>query len=184
MHTSILTGCFLIFLCFSNVVTAYYTTKMYYYYCLLLLGLAYWVVKRSILSLEQRKFARKKGCQPCRRIPQRERLIGYDLYQQEVTLAREGQSLQAAQNRFRLFGDTFSGVVMGQFFITTVDPENVKALLSSQFSDFDSGKKSLFGPFIGDSMLTTDGTLWKHSRVRSSPPQFYHEDFSILIHFL
>ncbi|KAL6697041.1 cytochrome P450 [Trichoderma pleuroticola] len=142
---------------------------MYYYYYLLLLGLAYWVVKRSILSLEQRKFARQKGCQPCRRIPQRERIIGYDLYRQEVALAREGRSLQAAQNRFRLFGDTFSGVVMGQFFITTIDPENVKALLSSQFSDFDSGKKGLFGPFIGDSMLTTDGTLWKHSRALVRP---------------
>ncbi|UKZ76828.1 hypothetical protein TrVFT333_004543 [Trichoderma virens FT-333] len=53
---------------------------------------------------------------------------------------------------------------MGQLFISTIDPENVKALLSTQFNDFDSGKKSLFGPFIGDSMLTTDGALWKHSR--------------------
>jgi hypothetical protein len=137
---------------------------MYYYY-LFLLGLAYWVVRRLVLSLEQRKFSDKNGCQPCRRMPQRERLIGYGLYRQEVALARQGQSLQAAQDRFRRFGDTFSGVVMGQFFITTIDPENIKALLSSQFSDFDSGKKSLFGPFIGDSMLTTDGALWKHSRV-------------------
>ncbi|RFU74921.1 hypothetical protein TARUN_7339 [Trichoderma arundinaceum] len=84
-------------------------------------------------------------------------------------MARQGRTLQTAQNRFRLFGHTFSGVVMGQYFITTIDPENVKALLSSQFSDFNSGKKSLFGPFIGDSMLTTDGTLWKHSRALVRP---------------
>ncbi|KAL7781927.1 cytochrome P450 [Trichoderma afarasin] len=142
---------------------------MYYYYYLLLLGLAYWAVQRLIVSLEQRKFARKNGCQPCQRIPQKERLIGYGLYRQEVALAREGRSLQEAQNRFQLFGDTFSGVVMGQFFISTIDPENVKALLSSQFSDFDSGKKGLFGPFIGDSMLTTDGALWKHSRALVRP---------------
>lgn len=144
-----------------------------YLFILLLSGLAYWVITRFTTSLEQRKFAYANACQPCRRLPQRERLIGYHLYRQDVAMARLGRSLQTAQHRFRLFGHTFSGVVMGQFFITTIDPENVKALLSSQFSDFDSGKKSLFGPFIGDSMLTTDGTLWKHSRVRINPAIFH-----------
>lgn len=140
-----------------------------YLYFLPLSLLAYWAVKQIINFFEQRKFSLDNGCLPCRRMPQRERLIGYHLYKQDVAMARQGRSLQTAQNRFRLFGHTFSGVVMGQSFITTIDPENVKALLSSQFSDFNSGKKSLFGPFIGDSMLTTDGAMWKNSRVRSSP---------------
>ncbi|KAH6603733.1 hypothetical protein Trco_008508 [Trichoderma cornu-damae] len=97
-------------------------------------------------------------------------------------MAGQGRSLQTAQNRFQLFGHTFSGVVMGQFFITTIDPENVKALLLSRFSDFDSGKKSLFGPFIGDSILTTDGAIWKHSRalVRPHLRKDLIEDFSKL----
>lgn len=135
--------------------------------------LAYWITKRVVASTKDRSFARKAGCQPCARLPQRERIIGYSLFQQDAAIARQGRSLQAAQDRFRLFGDTFSGVILGQLFISTIDPENAKALLSSQFGDFDSGKKGLFGPFLGDSILTTDGAPWKHSRVHTDPSSLW-----------
>ncbi|KAL6872288.1 cytochrome P450 [Trichoderma longibrachiatum] len=135
-----------------------------YSYILAISILAYWIVKRVVASTEERIVARKNACQPCARLPQRERVIGFSLFKQDAAAAREGKSLQTAQDRFRSLGDTFSGVILGQFFISTIDPENAKALLSSQFGHFDSGKKALFGPFLGHSMLTTDGAPWKHSR--------------------
>lgn len=141
-----------------------------YSYILAISILAYWIVKRVVASTEERIVARKNACQPCARLPQRERVIGFSLFKQDAAAAREGKSLQTAQDRFRSLGDTFSGVILGQFFISTIDPENAKALLSSQFGHFDSGKKALFGPFLGHSMLTTDGAPWKHSRVHSYTP--------------
>jgi hypothetical protein len=142
---------------------------MYFFLLSLSSILAYWIIKTAVSSNKDRLYARRKACQPCARLPQTERVIGYSLFKQDATIARQGRSLQTAQDRFRLLGDTFSGVILGQFFISTIDPENAKALLSSQFADFDSGKKALFGPFLGDSMLTTDGALWKHSRVHNHP---------------
>lgn len=50
--------------------------------------------------------------------------------------------------------------------IITDDPENIKAILTSQFADF--GKGELFHrewyDFLGDSIFTTDGDMWAASR--------------------
>ena len=53
-----------------------------------------------------------------------------------------------------------------QRFIFTADPENVKAILATQFQDY--GKGELFHQdwkeFLGDSIFTTDGKKWYDSR--------------------
>ncbi|KAJ6008330.1 hypothetical protein N7540_012306 [Penicillium herquei] len=50
--------------------------------------------------------------------------------------------------------------------VMTVDPENIKALLTGQFADY--GKGELFHrewkEFLGDSIFATDGELWSRSR--------------------
>ncbi|KAI1657909.1 cytochrome P450 [Daldinia decipiens] len=50
--------------------------------------------------------------------------------------------------------------------ILTRDPEHVKVVLTTQFSDFGKGEKfhDLWRPFLGDSIFTTDGQLWHDSR--------------------
>lgn len=50
--------------------------------------------------------------------------------------------------------------------ILTRDPEHVKAVLTTQFSDFGKGEEfhDLWRPFLGDSIFTTDGQLWHDSR--------------------
>ena len=58
-------------------------------------------------------------------------------------------------------------------FIFTADPENVKAILATQFGDY--GKGELFHEdwkhFLGDSIFTTDGAAWHASR-QILRPQF------------
>ncbi|KAI0161147.1 cytochrome P450 monooxygenase CYP539B5 [Hypoxylon sp. FL1284] len=51
-------------------------------------------------------------------------------------------------------------------YILTRDPEHIKAMLTSQFSDFGKGPRfhDLWRPFLGDSIFTTDGQLWHDSR--------------------
>ncbi|KAI1092701.1 cytochrome P450 monooxygenase CYP539B5 [Rostrohypoxylon terebratum] len=50
--------------------------------------------------------------------------------------------------------------------IFTRDPEHIKAVLASQFSDYGKGPRfhELWRPFLGDSIFTTDGKLWHDSR--------------------
>lgn len=50
--------------------------------------------------------------------------------------------------------------------ILTVDPENIKALLTGQFADYGKGESFHrdWKEFLGDSIFTTDGELWSRSR--------------------
>jgi cytochrome P450 len=50
--------------------------------------------------------------------------------------------------------------------IFTIDPENIKALLTGQFNDFGKGQTfhQEWREFLGDSIFATDGELWSASR--------------------
>lgn len=53
-----------------------------------------------------------------------------------------------------------------QRFIFTADPENVKAILATQFQDYGKGEPfhQDWKEFLGDSIFTTDGKKWHDSR--------------------
>ena len=53
-----------------------------------------------------------------------------------------------------------------QRFIFTADPENIKAVLATQFEDYGKGETfhEDWKDFLGDSIFTTDGEEWKNSR--------------------
>jgi cytochrome P450 len=74
--------------------------------------------------------------------------------------------------------------VAGRRFVFTIDPENVKALLATQFNDY--GKSEIFHrdwkDFLGDSIFTTDGELWHNSR-QLIRPQFIKDRVSDLAIF-
>ena len=57
--------------------------------------------------------------------------------------------------------------------IFTADPENIKAILATQFQDFGKGRQfhEDWKPFLGDSIFTTDGQQWHDSR-QLIRPQF------------
>lgn len=50
--------------------------------------------------------------------------------------------------------------------IITIDPENIKAILTGQFHDFGKGESfhQEWREFLGDSIFATDGELWFTSR--------------------
>ena len=99
-------------------------------------------------------------------MPQSERIIGYGNFKQQTEAFKAKTLLPDGLRRFERFGDTFSVVTMGQKIWITRDPENVKAMLATNFKDFGIGRrfKSL-GAFLGQGIFTSDGALWEHSRV-------------------
>ncbi|RYP14235.1 hypothetical protein DL765_006515 [Monosporascus sp. GIB2] len=56
--------------------------------------------------------------------------------------------------------------VLGSRFVITADPENIKAILATQFDDFGKGEPfhREWHEFLGDSIFTTDGHKWHASR--------------------
>lgn len=71
--------------------------------------------------------------------------------------------------------------VLGRRIIFTADPENIKAVLATQFSDYGKGEPfhREWKEFLGDSIFTTDGPAWHASR-QLLRPQFSRERISDL----
>lgn len=65
--------------------------------------------------------------------------------------------------------------------IFTADPENIKAILATQFQDFGKGKifHREWSEFLGDSIFVTDGQMWHTSR-QLLRPQFIRDRISHL----
>ena len=62
-----------------------------------------------------------------------------------------------------------AGTVRIEFFgvtgFFTTDPENVEAILSTQFEDYDLGSRRLAtSPVLGEGIFSQDGPAWKQSR--------------------
>lgn len=56
--------------------------------------------------------------------------------------------------------------MLGLRSVSTADPENIKAMLTTQFQDFGKGEpfRLQWREFLGDSIFTTDGLQWHDSR--------------------
>ncbi len=78
-------------------------------------------------------------------------------------------------------GWTAESRLMNRRLVFTADPENIKAILATQFGDFGKGQPfhEEWKDFLGDSIFTTDGDLWHGSR-QLIRPQFIKDRVSDL----
>ncbi|KAF2267432.1 cytochrome P450 [Lojkania enalia] len=69
----------------------------------------------------------------------------------------------------------------GERVILTAEPENIKAILATQFKDYGKGEnfRKDFYDFLGNGIFTTDGELWHNSR-QLIRPQFIKDRLSDL----
>ncbi|KAG5929428.1 hypothetical protein E4U42_005895 [Claviceps africana] len=66
---------------------------------------------------------------------------------------------------------TVEARILNERVIFTVDPDNIKAILATQFSDYGKGESfhDEWHEFLGDSIFATDGALWQNSRQMLRP---------------
>ncbi|TGO18736.1 hypothetical protein BTUL_0008g01210 [Botrytis tulipae] len=83
------------------------------------------------------------------------------------------------QRNVEQFGITFKYSIMNTSSLFTVDPKNVKAILATQFDDFDLGPMRIgaFWPMLGKGIFTQDGHEWKVTRDMMRP-QFNRDQMS------
>jgi hypothetical protein len=127
---------------------------------------AYYVISKLVAYIEAVRFSRAHGCKPVPKLAQSETIVGWGLAQ-ELNKNRANKTLlESGRKRFIENGDTFQLTVMGQTFLTTNDPENIKTLLATNFKDFGIGHRlKSMGALFGSGIFTTDGAQWEHSRV-------------------
>jgi hypothetical protein len=118
-------------------------------------------------SIQYYRYSKAHGCQEPPAMPQLERILGYDRFKHQVAMAKAKQILPDIHRRFEDMGvDTFTVVSVGKKFWVTRDPENIKAILATNFKDFGIGQRfQSMGALLGQGIFTSDGGLWEHSRV-------------------
>lgn len=148
----------------------------------LLLIVAYYIISTVRLLNENRKI-RSLGA----RAPIRPTYLpfGLDFVYEAVKYARENRTLAFWEKSFSRSPEdhnyTLEFRTTGQRVIFTADPENIKAILATQFADYGKGEQfnKDWHDFLGDSIFTTDGERWHNSR-QLIRPQFIRDRLSDL----
>ncbi|KAL6721777.1 hypothetical protein ACLMJK_000882 [Lecanora helva] len=115
----------------------------------------------------RRAFAASHGCQPLKRWNDLDPFFGLDLLWQVYKNMLTHTTLETTQRRFEELGrDSGRLQLLGQSVISTTSPQNIKHVLSTDFSSYSLGddRKKLMTPFLGQGIFTTDGRAWQHSR--------------------
>jgi hypothetical protein len=126
----------------------------------------YGVISKLLVYVQGRRFAKAHGCKPPKAYPQAETIVGYGMYKEAARNGDLGCVLSQGYERFQKLGNTFSATIMFTSFVATTDPENIKAILATNFKDYAlGGRLRAFYPLLGRGIFTTDGAHWEHSRV-------------------
>ncbi|CAH2353700.1 cytochrome P450 52A12 [[Candida] railenensis] len=137
-----------------------------------------YLVNRTLNSLYTKYLERKHGCKPIN-AKVRNLLFGIPFYLKSFKMKKQGVMIDFSNNRFKeLNAHTVDFAFAGQKFIQTIEPDNIKAMLATQFNDFGFGTRhGAFAPLLGDGIFTLEGDGWKHSRAMLRP-QFAREQVS------
>ena len=135
---------------------------------------AFLTVRLVIITIKRRKFAKDHGCQKFTKTVGTALVIGN--LQKVYKARKEGRLTEKLQESYDLYGvDTFEARSLGSLTVFTRHPENIKAMIATQFDDFDIGKRQqVFRPLLGFGIFAAEGQRWKHSRAMLRP-QFARE---------
>ncbi|KAK3997011.1 cytochrome P450 [Cladorrhinum sp. PSN332] len=137
---------------------------------LLLAGLAWFVFKLQQSFLAKFSFdrrARQLGCGPVPVHPAKDPILGLDTLLSALRANSSHRLLDWFADRTRLCGKTYYGQTLGEWIIMTSDPDNIKAVLSTNFDDWPIAGPRLYAtlPALGrNSIFTTNGPEWNHAR--------------------
>jgi hypothetical protein len=161
----------------NTVVLLLKTDKMHTYQVALVAFAGLYVgvrlVRSVVTAYRHRQLARSLSCKPANFAPSGP--FGLVAFYQVSQAVKEKRWLPFVESEFRQHGTTFVRPILGRDIYMTCNPENVKALLATQFTDFGLGNRyEHFLPLLGDGIFTLDGAGWSHSRSLLRP-QFSRE---------
>jgi hypothetical protein len=129
--------------------------------------IGYQLIERFVIARKRAAFARAHGALPAVQYPQRETIIGYELFKTNIRSLKARTFLEDQERRYQRMGvNTFGVTALGRKMHTTIEPENLKVMQATEFKKWGLGqrRKDAFIPFLGSGIFTTDGAAWSHSR--------------------
>lgn len=133
---------------------------------LLCIYIAYRISVRLQKNKTHRQFIEKHGCEAAITLPT-SYPFGIGTFLEELKYIKAHTLLSSYQQRFQqLECTTFGASIIGLPFFFTIEPENIKSILATDFKSYSVGKerKKALRPILGDGIFTTDGSAWQHSR--------------------
>ncbi|KAE8380336.1 cytochrome P450 [Aspergillus bertholletiae] len=131
------------------------------------LGIAIVFIRRVLV---RRQLACRHGCQPVARSFSKDPFLGLDVIFETIRAVRQHQILKKNCELFRAYGNTFRVRELHRSAIVTIEPENIKTILSLKFTDYSiSHRLEPFKPLLGESIFNTDGEHWASSRALIRP---------------
>ncbi|KAG5362519.1 Cytochrome P450 52A13 [Yarrowia sp. C11] len=145
----------------------------------LAVAVSFLIFKRVTYNMRSRELAKKWNCEEPHNL--NEFPFNLPLFFLVINASRKHELLDTLLGLFRTFAPTktVKQVLLGSFtVIPTNDPENIKAVLATQFKDFCLGQRhGQLAPVLGDGIFTLDGQGWQHSRAMLRP-QFARDQVS------
>ena len=137
----------------------------------LVLGLLYLVAHRFATHLRRRKIILSHGCKAPPKFPMWDPVFGLDVMYKIIQARSRKLLLSMRRSHHEVYGMTHLTRIGGIPTISTIEPENMKAVLSTNFKDFGVGlpRRRAFSPLGKQGALLLDGLEWKHSRSLLKP---------------
>ncbi|KAI0020966.1 cytochrome P450 [Xylariomycetidae sp. FL0641] len=120
----------------------------------------------------RRKFARDHGTLPPQNtVPGGDPFIGLSFLLETIRRAKKNEYMLLNLERFRSIGTTFVNKRLLFESVSTIDPENVQAVLSTHFDAFRMPeiRVQALSPLFGDGIFVNDGAKWAHARGQLRP---------------
>jgi len=135
-----------------------------------LFAIVFFAARRTYRYLVYKASVRKReiehGCKPPKDLPGRDPFLGLDMVIKVLIAQRQHRALDDFASIFRdLNVNTFRFRVLRRAVVSTIEPENIKAVLSLRFQDFGLGEVRVpFQSLLGEGIFTSDGAVWQNSR--------------------
>ena len=121
--------------------------------------------------LRYARAVRQHGCKPGTRYPNRDPILGLDLFRILRKADDAGQRSNAYMVLHEKYGATFEMKACSAVNVQTAHPENLQAICATNFDDFgvEPMRGRIGAPFMDHGIFMVDGEYWKHSRAMIRP---------------
>ena len=138
---------------------------------LLLAPILYVLHHCVVICLASRTRASRHHCSPPPACPQQTLLLGLDVLLNTISAARSRRLLDWIKISHQRHGNTFTKQILLSSTICTIEPENLRSVLSTNFRRYgiSSIRKDALFPLLGHSILLAEGTAWAHTRAIFRP---------------
>ncbi|MCJ1469272.1 hypothetical protein MMC07_007905 [Pseudocyphellaria aurata] len=114
-----------------------------------------------------RRLSKEHRCEPVKQVVAKDPIFGLDEVWTGFTQFKEHVILESTHRQFAdMKTNTFRVSVLRQPLILTIEPQNLKTILSLNFKSWGlrEGREKSLGPLLGEGIFMTDGASWQHSR--------------------